>query len=702
MKRAKLRYIAPITISLLIPFGLFAATQFTGPTQSPTGGNTPGVIWNMTGGGTQSGAKVNIDGGINVGATEDSRISRDIYLQTAKSFHVDQVGAATYNMGNWGSGQQPLTFGLYGDLVMHGFGGATGQRGRVDAQEYCISGANCITAWPSGGGGGITTLTAGTGVTITNPSGPTATINATDLYVNTTGDTMTGNLTIDRAGAPYALTVYGGNGGTGAIYGNNAAANGFGGYFYGAYGVAGYTPNDSTGLYGGYFEGYAGGVNGIGYKAGNSGVVGSNGGAGSIGVTGYGMNGYGGKFYDFTNWAYVGGQGYSLYGSGYLYNTGNGYFSGTLTSNGNLTANSNICLGGVCRTSWPTGGAPGGASSNVQYNSGGAFAGSANMTFDGAGMLKVDGGNAGYYFEDRTTANRWALYSSGDEARLWHSVNGDAFRFHNNGVFFAANDITTNNNIYTSTGNIGARVTAPAYPLDVAGTANLNKGIASGPALLVNGAEALWYNGTYFSYGYGGSANYFADSVGLGVTDPGYRLDSLSRIRVRDGNGTAGIWLSSGTTDQVFIGNAISGNQAEASRKFGIYTGSTWRYTFDGSNVAYKPSGTTWSNTSDARLKDRIKPYEYGLDEISKLSTVRFHYMKGNALGIESDAGHIGLIAQQVKDVIPDAVSKDDKGYYQLDADPIIWASVNAIKELKAENDDLRARIEKLEARLAE
>jgi len=33
----------------------------------------------------------------------------------------------------------------------------------------------------------------------------------------------------------------------------------------------------------------------------------------------------------------------------------------------------------------------------------------------------------------------------------------------------------------------------------------------------VNNSEALWYNGTYFSWGYGGKGNYFAHNVGIGV-----------------------------------------------------------------------------------------------------------------------------------------------------------------------------------------
>ena len=67
-------------------------------------------------------------------------------------------------------------------------------------------------------------------------------------------------------------------------------------------------------------------------------------------------------------------------------------------------------------------------------------------------------------------------------------------------------------------GNLGIGTIAPAYKLDVAGPANLNKGLSSGGALYVNGAEALWFNGTYFSWGFGGIWNYFHDGVVIGST----------------------------------------------------------------------------------------------------------------------------------------------------------------------------------------
>ncbi|MBU0764989.1 MAG: hypothetical protein KJ607_09160, partial [Bacteroidetes bacterium] len=106
---------------------------------------------------------------------------------------------------------------------------------------------------------------------------------------------------------------------------------------------------------------------------------------------------------------------------------------------------------------------------------------------------------------------------------------------------------------------------------------NLNSGIESGSALYVNDTEALWYNGTYFRWGYGGTANYFADNVGIGNTAPSRRL------HVTATNAPAALFnrgLSDGTLIELSQAGTIEGTISVAMNtvSYNAFTGSHYAY----------------------------------------------------------------------------------------------------------------------------
>ncbi|HDR52870.1 MAG TPA: hypothetical protein ENN90_14830, partial [Mariniphaga anaerophila] len=110
--------------------------------------------------------------------------------------------------------------------------------------------------------------------------------------------------------------------------------------------------------------------------------------------------------------------------------------------------------------------------------------------------------------------------------------------------------------------------------------------------------------------------------------------------------------------------------------------------------------GSSWSTWSDERLKTITRKYTKGLSDIVSLNPVLFRYNENNPLQLPSDTEKVGFIAQEVQKVFPEAVSEGIDGYLELNVDPINIALVNAIKELKDENEKLKSENQSIKTRL--
>ena len=113
--------------------------------------------------------------------------------------------------------------------------------------------------------------------------------------------------------------------------------------------------------------------------------------------------------------------------------------------------------------------------------------------------------------------------------------------------------------------------------------------------------------------------------------------------------------------------------------------------------TASKTGGGTWAVFSDERLKNIKGRFNIGLKAVMQLQPMRFEYKPDNALSLKSTGEHVGFSAQQVEQIIPEAVTKTNQGYLMVNSDPIIWTMLNAIKEQQKEIEQLKGQIRKLQ-----
>lgn len=194
----------------------------------------------------------------------------------------------------------------------------------------------------------------------------------------------------------------------------------------------------------------------------------------------------------------------------------------------------------------------------------------------------------------------------------------------------------------------------------------------SAPILGAGNTAYLYSTGKDFVIGNGsGGRNLIFFTNSFASSDEKMRITST---------GNVGIGTSS-PADKLSVAGVVAPS-ADNSWSLGK---STARWT-----AVYAANGTI--QTSDARLKTNIRPLGYGLREVMKLNPVRYNWRDPSMPGEK-----IGLIAQDVRKVVPEVVVGDEsKEHLGMNYAELVPVLINAIKEQQQEIDEIKNRIDHL------
>ncbi len=241
----------------------------------------------------------------------------------------------------------------------------------------------------------------------------------------------------------------------------------------------------------------------------------------------------------------------------------------------------------------------------------------------------------------------------------------------------------------TASGSLNVTGAAAAASLSVTGTATAatlnvtgNAGVAG--ALSVSGASTVGGNATFNGviipkHGNSGSVGIqFAADIGGGSSDTAY-------IRY---------FATSGETCRLVIACENDADDAIVLRQAGAE-----RITIANGMVTLEPNTALWCGgkllaASDERLKRDITPLENALEKVLAVRGVRFHWKDPS----RNQGPEIGVVAQDVEAVFPEAVSADKDGVKAVDYAHLVAPLIEALREQQTQIEALRAEVQALRA----
>ena len=243
------------------------------------------------------------------------------------------------------------------------------------------------------------------------------------------------------------------------------------------------------------------------------------------------------------------------------------------------------------------------------------------------------------------------------------------------------------------------------YYLDPAGSSILNvittngnvfngNTTVSGNNYMTFGPNSTW--GSSLRVGGNGRTATGTEMASIVTTDGNIHLDaanSSNAIYLNYYAGTGGTYFGTGA------GGYVARVYSSGNAHFPIY------YDYTNTTFYLDPASTGTSlnvagdvvayASSDIRFKNNVAPITNALDKLSKIGGYTFEWNEKSHK--KTGKKDIGVIAQEVEEILPEIVDTRDNGYKAVDYSKLTALLIQSVKEQQVIIDNLKSRIETLE-----